>query len=124
MDAHDLVGPEWKVTSIGGEVLLLDEDAGERTPFLTFDAEGKVAGSSGVNRVMGGYELDGDELRLPALASTRMAGPPAAMAVESRFLAALGTGGPVRLDGDELTIGAVTFTRSSTWPIGSIDAID
>jgi heat shock protein HslJ len=114
-DRPELAGVEWRLVRIDDEEVVVGDDAGTRMPYLTFDGDGRVAGSSGVNRVMSGYELDGDELRMPALAGTRMAGSPAAMALEQRFLDALGTGGAVRLDGDELTIGEVTFRRGAAF---------
>lgn len=106
----DLVDHEWRLVTIAGEAVSAEAD---RVPYLVFGADGRVSGSSGVNRVFGGYELDGNELRLPALASTLMAGPPEAMALEHRFLVALGTGGPVRIVGDRLDVGEVGLVRST-----------
>ena len=106
--ALPLTGTEWRLVSIQGDVV----DVEGRSPSLTFDDEGRVAGTTGVNRVMGSYEIAGaagDELRLGGLATTRMAGPEEAMALEQVFLAALGTGGDFAIDGDVLTLGVLAF---------------
>ncbi len=57
---------------------------------VVFDAEGRVAGSSGCNRYSGSYELTGEGLRFDGFASTRMACPPALMNQEALFLRLLG----------------------------------
>jgi heat shock protein HslJ len=106
--ALPLTGTEWLLVSIEGDTV----DVEGRVPSLTFDDEGRVAGTTGVNRVMGSYEVvgtAGDELRLGGLATTRMAGPEDAMALEQQFLAALGGGGDFAIDGDVLTVGVLAF---------------
>ncbi len=61
-----------------------------RPPYILFDPEKKrVTGYGGVNSFFGGYETSGDELRMPRLASTRRAGPPELMQLESAFFGAL-----------------------------------
>ncbi|MCU0312726.1 MAG: META domain-containing protein [Solirubrobacteraceae bacterium] len=58
---------------------LLDADtlgvsgAGEVVSWIRFGADGEVTGEDGCNRFTGGYEVDGENLRLGALASTRRA---------------------------------------------------
>lgn len=59
----------------------------EEQPQLSITADGKVSGSTGVNRVAGGL-AEGDKLFGP-LATTRRAGPPKAMEVEFAFTQAL-----------------------------------
>ena len=56
---------------------------------VTFGADGTVTGTTGCNRFVGQYTLDGDELALAPLASTRMMCEPALMEQEMAFLAAL-----------------------------------
>ncbi|GEA83559.1 MAG: META domain-containing protein [Cellulomonas sp.] len=58
----------------------------ERTASLTFDGDGQVFGTGGVNRLRGTWSVDGDELRFGPMASTLMAGPPAAMRQEAELL--------------------------------------
>jgi heat shock protein HslJ len=113
--ALPLTGTEWLLVSIEGDTV----DVEGRTPSLTFDDEGRVAGTTGVNRVVGSYEVVGPagaELRIGALATTRMAGPEDAMALEQQFLAALGTGGDFAIDGDVLTVGVLAFVGQPVGP--------
>jgi heat shock protein HslJ len=49
----------------------------------------RVSGSGGCNRLMGGFELDGQKLRFLPLASTRMACPEPLMAFERRYFRAV-----------------------------------
>lgn len=55
---------------------------------VEFSAD-RLAGSGGCNRFMGGYETDGDQLKITPLASTRMACEETVMNQEFRFLQAL-----------------------------------
>jgi heat shock protein HslJ len=69
--------------------LLGQPPAGIRQPELGFDAEGRMYGCAGINRVMGSYtEADG-VLACGLVGMTMMAGPPDAMAYEQAFVAAL-----------------------------------
>ena len=81
----DLIGTEWRVEEIASRGVLDDVH-----PTIRFGDDGRVSGSTGVNRFTGTYELDGEQLTVGPLATTRMAGPPAAMDQEQRFLAVLG----------------------------------
>lgn len=49
----------------------------------------RLSGSGGCNRLMGGFQLNGEQLRFSRLASTQMACPPEVMAFERRLVAAL-----------------------------------
>ena len=83
MNQHELVG-EWRVTTLRGTPV-----DGARAPTLRVDADGAVSGSSTVNRYTGRITPDGPLVFGP-LASTRRAGPPEAMELESAYFAALG----------------------------------
>jgi len=78
----------WVLESFGGASNLVPTD-----PAITTDitmAAGKTNGSGGVNSFSGTYEASGDSsISFGPLASTRMAGPPEAMAQEAKFFAAL-----------------------------------
>jgi len=79
----------WTLTELEGTGL----GALARPAELTIGADGTLAGFSGVNRFSGRVApeaLADGHLRAGPLVSTRMAGPPEAMAVESRLLALLG----------------------------------
>lgn len=74
---------------------------------------GSVAGMSGVNRYRGQVEVQPDadvspgvagRLQFGPLATTLMAGPPAAMAAEQAFLTALSQVDGFRLAGDALVL--------------------
>ena len=53
---------------------------------ITFNADGSVNGFSGVNRFFGSYRQNENKITLHNLGSTRMAGHPAAMKFEDKFL--------------------------------------
>ena len=57
-----------------------------RTASLTFEGDGQVFGTGGVNRLRGTWSVDGDTLTFGPVVSTLMAGPPAAMHQESELL--------------------------------------
>lgn len=79
-----LAGTAYDVVAVDG-VPVLD---GTR-PDLEFGADGRVSGRATINRLMGGYSVEGDALRFGALATTMMAGPPEQMEQEQRVLVAL-----------------------------------
>jgi heat shock protein HslJ len=62
--------------------------AGLEAPTLIVTGDGAVSGSTGVNRMSG--RVTGAGPLFGPLATTRRAGPPAAMQLEARYLAALG----------------------------------
>jgi heat shock protein HslJ len=64
---------------------------------LAFTAD-SVAGTAGCNRLAGGWQQDGATIRLGPLAGTRMACPPAVMAVEARVMALLNAAKRVEFD--------------------------
>jgi heat shock protein HslJ len=55
---------------------------------VTFKEDGTFYGFSGVNRFFGNYKLAGDKISFDKMGSTRMAGPPAAMKFEDKFMQA------------------------------------
>lgn len=96
----DLNGTSWKLTS--GPFA----EADLTTAGITLDfADGKGSGSSGVNRYNGSYTSAADgSLSFGPLASTRMAGPDAAMKLEQAYLTALQQTFGYTADGDTLTL--------------------
>ena len=56
---------------------------------VTFTEEGRVEGHGGVNGFGGAYVVTGGDVQLGPFFSTRMAGPPEAMAHETALLSAL-----------------------------------
>lgn len=98
--AAALDGGEWRVFEIGGQGVVADS-----APTLQF-AAGRLSGTSGCNRFMGGYVLgtDGGSLRAEQLASTMMACPEPLMQQEDRYLRLLGQVRRYRVDGGVLTL--------------------
>lgn len=94
-----LGGRTFLVTGIGG-VAALDAPTAE----LTFGVDGRVHGRATINRVNGTYRVEDGELVCGPMASTMMAGDPAAMDQEHRLLTALARPSLLRIveDGVEL----------------------
>jgi heat shock protein HslJ len=93
--ADGLVGSEWWVEDIlGGGVV--DRS---RTTIQFVEAQ-RVAGNSGCNRYMGGYELSGKALSFGVLAGTMMACPEALMNQEQRFHQAMSQVATWRVDSE------------------------
>lgn len=102
-DSSALDGP-WVLESLGGVSDLTPADPSVTTTVTLED--GKVSGNGGVNTFSGTYESPADgELSFSPLASTRMAGPEAAMAQEAAFFEALAETARFELDGDRLVLG-------------------
>jgi heat shock protein HslJ len=94
---------------LGGTTWLVQEIEGRRTsdataPTVTFEGVERVAGSTGCNRYSGPLEVSGSALRVGDTAMTRMACPPAVMAQEERFVAALAAVRGQRADGVALLL--------------------
>jgi heat shock protein HslJ len=70
----------WTLAQLGEEALTSDRELSIR-----FE-DGRVSGSSGCNRFMGGYSLTGESLTLSELATTQMACSDEVMAQEGRIL--------------------------------------
>ncbi len=98
-DATGAVGPTWTLVALG-------DDAPDAEATLTFGDDGRVFGTTGCNRYFGSYALaDDGALTLTGVGSTRMACPPAEMAQEAQFLAALDGTERVVVTGDRLVLG-------------------
>ncbi len=91
------VGVPWVVSS---GVDLAGSDA---VPSATF-TDDTVGGSTGCNRFTASYTVDGDAMEIGEIASTRMACPPPADAIERAYLAALGRVATWHLDGSEFVL--------------------
>ncbi len=84
-----LRGTSWRLLALGGETVEPQQPPG-RAIELQLSAETlRLAGSSGCNRLMGAFSLEGETIRFSQLASTRMACSPELMALEGRFSDAL-----------------------------------
>lgn len=80
-----LAGQTWTCVTLDGAAV-----TATRPPTITFDGAGRVNGFSGVNRFGGSVEsAEAGELHFGQMMSTKMAGPPEQMALESSFLSAI-----------------------------------
>jgi len=109
-----LDGTSWKLTS-WAEPDPLPDSASITAEF----ADGRVAGTSGVNRYSASVTSGTDgSFAIDAPISTKMAGPEDAMAAESAYLRRLQAATSYRVDGDTLVIddadgqSSLTFARA------------
>jgi heat shock protein HslJ len=103
---QSIVG-EWTVERLGGQDVAAMLPAGAPLPDLTIGSDGRVSGFGGVNRLSSTLDMQAlaaGEFALTPIASTRMAGPPAMMEVESRFMGALESATRFHVDGDALVL--------------------
>lgn len=101
-DSKALEGKVWKATSIAGVATMSAQKGTEVT--AEFSA-GKVSGSGGVNRYTATYTTaSGGKITISQAAATLMAGPPAAMAQEQAYFAALAKAATFAVTGDSLTL--------------------
>jgi heat shock protein HslJ len=96
-----LAGTAWQLVSMPGAEPAVPA---ARVPTLGFDATARVAGLSGVNRYGARVDAGPGWLRVGGAMSTRMAGSPEAMALESEFLSRLQRAGGWRTDGERLRL--------------------
>lgn len=92
----------WKLTHLGDTPTRTAER--QREAHLIFAAhEQRVSGGGGCNRIAGGFDLDGDKLRLSRIAGTMMACLEG-MDQERLFLQSLGAVHRYRISGDQLEL--------------------
>ncbi len=86
----ELRGTLWRLQALqesGGPSLIKPPAKAAELQLAT--ASQRVSGTGGCNRLMGGFQLNGEQLRFSRLASTQMACEAAAMVFEKRFVEAL-----------------------------------
>ncbi|MFB9148640.1 META domain-containing protein [Roseovarius ramblicola] len=79
-----LTGAAWRITALGDAALIEPERLS-----INFLDGGRVAGSGGCNRIVGGFSLSGEGLHFGPMASTMMACPETLMEQERRMLDSL-----------------------------------
>jgi heat shock protein HslJ len=98
-DAAVLEDVDWALVELDGRLV----DATEDRPTLRLvPAEQRASGFAGCNRFSGGYEHEGERLRLGPLAATRMYC--ARMELETAYLRALDATRRFRVEGDVLEL--------------------
>ena len=103
----DLVGTEWVLGDLPGQVLA------DVRPTISFSGDGTVEGNAGCNTFSGSYTVDGSNLTFGPLTSTRMACEGAKGTLETAFLGAIQATTTYEItDAGELklTSGATTLT--------------
>ncbi|HEX9856401.1 MAG TPA: Pr6Pr family membrane protein [Acidimicrobiia bacterium] len=95
-----LSGTSWEFFEIAG----IPVEDGGAPPSIAFSDEGRVSGSTGVNRLSGTFSLDGDHLTLGPIAMTRMMGPPNLAEQEQRLTAVLAKVAIMRIAGPNLEL--------------------
>lgn len=98
-DELDLTATSWTVTELAGAPVL---EVG--APTVTFDAEGRITGSGGVNRFHASFEHSETSVSFGPVAATKMAGSPDLMEQEHRFFAVLEAASTLARAGDSLTL--------------------
>lgn len=66
-----LVGTTWRLVQLDGQAVPARQ--GPNAPHLILQSQGRVAGASGCNRLMGSYEAKGQQLHFSQIAGTMMA---------------------------------------------------
>ena len=104
MEHRPLRGTYWKLLELRGAKVQSSDRAQE--PHLNFSAsELRVSGSSGCNRLMGGFEHQGMGLKFGPLAGTRMACLEPAMAKqEQQIFTQLQQVRSYRIQGDDMSL--------------------
>jgi heat shock protein HslJ len=97
-----LENTSWKLTSLGNTSVSAPSPQREAY-FLLDPANHRVSGSGGCNRLMGSYELNGDQLKFGPMADTRMACPEG-MDSEQAFLKSLAQVNRWKITGQSLEL--------------------
>ena len=95
--SEPLEGRYWKLVELAGKSPLTGE-----THLVLHEKEGRVAGFTGCNRLMGRYQVEADSLALSPLGTTKMACAQETMIQEQELLEALQATSRYRILGDEL----------------------
>lgn len=117
--ANPLLHSRWQLTQLRGEAVASSNP--EQAAHIVFGPANRIAGSDGCNRLMGSYSLEGGQLNLGQLVSTRMACLDSTAPAEE-FTRALGEVASYRLEEEELELlGAegdslARFTRNEQQP--------
>ena len=112
-DINQAAHKVWTLKSLNGKAV-----NAKNPPTMKF-SHGKLAVFGGINRLSGSYALVGDTVTMGQLISTKMAGPPALMELESTFAKVLASVDGFSVKGNELSLssnGSVVSTFISEDP--------
>ena len=104
--SQDLAGTSWAVIGYNnGKQAVTSVIAGSKMD-IQFSQNGTVSGNSSCNTYSGSYTVNGNQIEIGPLASTRMAcgDPPGIMDQEAQYLAALGTAATYQIEGNVLEL--------------------
>ena len=110
-----LEGTRWRLVELDNQPVKMP--AGAEDPYIQLVAATKrMEGFAGCNRIMGGYELDGQTLRFPGVGATRKYCESTA-AIEQAFVTALSATGSYSISGNRLELRGDTTTvaRLEAW---------
>jgi len=99
-----LAGSAWQVVALPRFSLAPGTSLSLASLTLRFEEPARAAGNSGVNRYSAQVNADASLLRFVSPISTRMAGPPELMALESAFLVRLQAVSAWKIDGNRLRL--------------------
>ena len=99
-----LAGTAWQVVALPRLSLAPGTSLSLASLTLRFEEPARAAGNSGVNRFSAQVNADASQLRFVSPISTRMAGPPELMALESEFLVRLQAVSAWKIDGNRLRL--------------------
>ncbi|MCU0707556.1 MAG: amidohydrolase family protein [Pirellula sp.] len=97
-EINQAAGKEWTLVWLNGKPV-----SAPKPPTMKFE-RGRVSIFGGVNRLSGSYALAGESVTLGELISTRMAGPPDAMELESQFAKIMSSVDGFHVRGDDLEL--------------------
>ncbi|MGO8827705.1 MAG: amidohydrolase family protein [Steroidobacteraceae bacterium] len=97
-DVNQAANILWTLTTLNGNKILA-----KKPPTMKF-ANGEVAIFGGINRLTGSYALVDDSVTLGSLASTKMAGDPQAMELETNLAKTLASVDAFQVNGGELML--------------------
>lgn len=97
-EVNQAAGKDWTLVWLNGQPI-----SAQKPPTMKFE-RGRVSIFGGVNRLSGAYALIGESVTLGELISTRMAGPPDAMELESQFAKVMSTVDGFHVRGDNLEL--------------------
>jgi heat shock protein HslJ len=98
-DTASKLAGEWRLVKLGEEKVPADAKI-----TLNVAAEGRISGSTGVNRFFGGFAKE--KTIFGAIGMTKIAGPPEAAKREAAYVKALGEVTHFELQDDQLTFSA------------------
>jgi heat shock protein HslJ len=104
--AQDLSGTAWDVTGYNNGNQAVTSVLSGSALTAAFGADGTVAGHSGCNQYSGPYSVNGDQITIGPLASTRKAcsDPAGVMEQEAQFLAAMQSANTYKIEGNVLEL--------------------